>query len=171
MRSEVKESEYDDSDQEEELDIMYIDVEEEDEFKNRPPPKCNDLFLNTLCGDSDAYISGLEDLDDEDMEHSSDIDREMENFSDHEDDVGAGYCTHDPAVKWTLMKPRPGERFESPAQFKLCVRNYGISQGYNLRFHISDTIRVVVTCGNNGDKKKSCPYRIWASWMNNERTF
>ena len=171
MATNTDDLDYPDEDQEEELDFTYIDVEEEDEFKNRPAPKCNDFFLNTLCVDSDAYIPGLEEMDDDQMDQSSQMDMEVEHFSDCEDGVGVEYCTHDPTVKWNQMKPRAGERYESPAQLKLCIRNYGISQGYNLRFNISDNKRLVVTCGNKGNKKKGCPYRIWASWMSTERSF
>lgn len=57
------------------------------------------------------------------------MDMEIDHFPNHEDGIGVEFCTHDLSVKWNEMKPRPGEIYESPAQFKLGVMNYGISQG------------------------------------------
>lgn len=58
----------------------------------------------------------------------------MNHLCDHEDGLGVEFCTHGSSVKCNKMKPHLGERYESAAQFKLCVRNYVIGHGYNLRF-------------------------------------
>lgn len=78
------------------------------------------------------------------------------NSPDDEDGLGVEFYTHEPSIKWKRMKPHLGERYKSLAQFKLCVGNYEIGHGYNLRFVKSNSVRVVVICGNKGDKKL-CP--------------
>ena len=67
------------------------------------------------------------------------------------------------------MEPKVGDVFESPTQLKYCVTNYAVSRGYEIYFEKSDSKRIVAICGKKADKK--CPYRLYAAWMYNERTF
>nr|KAJ0197066.1 hypothetical protein LSAT_V11C700369130 [Lactuca sativa] len=68
------------------------------------------------------------------------------------------------------MEPHLGEKYESPEQFKLCLTNYAVANGYQLRFAKCDRSRILVRCGKKGDENK-CPFRCWESWMGNELTW
>ncbi|CAI9260760.1 unnamed protein product [Lactuca saligna] len=68
------------------------------------------------------------------------------------------------------MEPHLGEKYESPEQFKLCLTNYAVANGYQLRFAKCDRSRILVRCGKKSDENK-CPFRCWASWMGNELTW
>ncbi|KAL4555453.1 hypothetical protein LXL04_038072 [Taraxacum kok-saghyz] len=87
---------------------------EEDEFKNRPAPKCNDFFQNTLCVDSDAYIPWLEEMDDDQMDQSSAMDEEAV------EDVAA---VQRAAVQ--RVRRRPSERITKKKLAKKIVDKYG----------------------------------------------
>ncbi|KAL4563609.1 hypothetical protein LXL04_027654 [Taraxacum kok-saghyz] len=83
------------------------------------------------------------------------------NHADSDDeDNNAGdqsfvYPVHDENQEWYKMKPE-------------LVKN-----GYDLWYERNDCKKLLVRCGK-GKKNKNgyaCPFRLWASWMNNEHTF
>ncbi|KAL4591718.1 hypothetical protein LXL04_004689 [Taraxacum kok-saghyz] len=106
---------YVDEDQKEELDITYIYVEEElYDFENRPPLNCIDLFLNTLCGDSNAYIHGVEGSDDE--EYGYDIEAntiEINYFLMMKMDLVLNFAPMILLFSGRKMKPLRKEMYES----------------------------------------------------------
>ncbi|CAI9289777.1 unnamed protein product [Lactuca saligna] len=117
--------------------------------------------------------------DDEEVLDTEHVDVEMKeddfktqgaNDLDLGDVVGAGFPIHDPSIKWNMMKPLLGERYESPHQLQQCLTNYAIKSGYNIKFAKCDTMRLIAKCGS---KMKSQPYpiRVHASWMTQERSF
>ncbi|CAI9289675.1 unnamed protein product [Lactuca saligna] len=83
---------------------------------------------------------------------------------------GDQYLVHNPRIPWNKMEPHLGEKYESPEQFKLCLTNYAVANGYQLRFAKCDRSRILVRCGKKSDENK-CPFRCWASWMGNELTW
>ncbi|CAH1444076.1 unnamed protein product [Lactuca virosa] len=79
--------------------------------------------------------------------HNQQSDSEYVQSSDEEEiDDDFEYSTGTPKVKWNLMKPVFGERYESPHQLKLCLTNYAISKGYQIRFKNCDSVRLVAIC-------------------------
>ncbi|GJZ52731.1 hypothetical protein Tco_0607616, partial [Tanacetum coccineum] len=66
------------------------------------------------------------------------------NVKDH-DKLGDHWPIHNPNMKWKFMRPILGER------------NGGK--------------RLVVRCSRGNHRKTMCPYRLWASWMQKERSF
>ncbi|XP_023758661.1 uncharacterized protein LOC111907101 [Lactuca sativa] len=99
-------------------------------------------------------------------------------FSNEETDKGDNigqifwdqYLVHNPRIPWNKMEPHLGGKYESPEQFKLCLTNYAVANGYQLRFGKCDRSRILVRCGKKSDENK-CPFRCWASWMGNELTW
>ncbi|KAL4561589.1 hypothetical protein LXL04_033759 [Taraxacum kok-saghyz] len=87
----IDESYFFNDDRDEELDIIYINAEEEVELKTRPPPIGDDMFVNTLSRDStddEEYGSNIEDSD-----------LKMNHCSMDEEGVGVELHTHDPTLK------------------------------------------------------------------------
>ena len=63
--------------------------------------------------------------------------------------------------------PVLGELYESPEQFKVCLINYSISQGYQIKFKKSDSVRVLAVCARD----KECPFNARGYWLGSERSF
>ncbi|KAL4592185.1 hypothetical protein LXL04_005172 [Taraxacum kok-saghyz] len=80
------------------------------------------------------------------------------------------YATHNPQVKWNVVKPFIGERYESRHQLKLCLTNYSISKGYQIRFKKCDSVRLIAVCASPTGKN-NCPFLCRASWMSTEDSF
>ncbi|KAJ9557856.1 hypothetical protein OSB04_012470 [Centaurea solstitialis] len=73
-----------------------------------------------------------------------------------------------------MIKDVVGMIFESPAQLKESMIDYGISNGYQLEFPVNDYKRLLVRCGKEetivendegvvNKKTRKCPFRLWAS--------
>ncbi|GJX88403.1 gag-pol polyprotein [Tanacetum coccineum] len=92
------------------------------------------------------------------------------NLAD-EDRLGELWPIHDPKAKWKFMRPVLGERFEGPDQLKRCLTYYAVSNGYKLYHEDNDEKRLLTRCSINADGKPKCTYRMWASWMQKERSF
>ncbi|KAL4558095.1 hypothetical protein LXL04_036291 [Taraxacum kok-saghyz] len=173
----MEEPKYDSDDyEEEELDTELIDVTLEEDFKPKGMDRCMDSFLN--------ISSDVEDNELEDEEDDNNTDAEREEFGSEEeiddaaganetnlgDAIGMEYPIHNPSVKWNKMKPIVGERYESPQQLKQCLLNYAIRSAYSIKFAKCDSVRLHALCGSR-DKKVKCPFRVYASWMTQERSF
>nr|KAJ0208438.1 hypothetical protein LSAT_V11C500283920 [Lactuca sativa] len=80
---------------------------------------------------------------------------------------------HDEKQEWDKMVPVIGMKFANPMQLKLCVTNYAVKNWYDLWYEKSDHNRLLVKyCKVKKNKKnKGCPFRLWATWMTNERSF
>lgn len=157
-------------------DLELIDVQLDEYFTRKQISRCKDEFLNTLCEEEDADNDGDEHVsekeEEDDKEEGQQKKKELQVDSDYEEDSDDdfAYSTHNPNVKWNLMKPMFGERYESPQQLKLCLTNYAISKGYQIRFKKCDTVRLVAICASD-PKKHHCPFMVRASWMSTERSF
>ena len=62
---------------------------------------------------------------------------------------GVQYPAFDPETTWNHCKPVLGMRFESPAQLKQCLANYGVTNGYQLWFMQNDIHKLLVFCGRD----------------------
>lgn len=67
------------------------------------------------------------------------------------------------------MEPELGMHFSSPSELKACLSNYAVANGYDLWYDRNDKHRLLVKCCKG--KTPQCPFRLWASWMKEERTF
>lgn len=85
-------------------------------------------------------------------------------------EIGVEYDIHKHLVGWRKMKPELGEKYKNPEQVKFCVRNYVVTNGFQLCFAKSDHDRILVVCRKGNDKKKYS-YPLYASWIGNETTF
>ena len=94
------------------------------------------------------------------------------NSVSHEDDdkIGDHWPVHNPDIKWKLMKPHLGEKFESIEQLKRMLTYYALAGGYKLYYKVNNPKRLLAKCCRDA-KDRKCPFRLWASWMTNERTF
>ncbi|XP_023738192.1 uncharacterized protein LOC111886191 [Lactuca sativa] len=149
------------------IDFSFLDFAPET-FK----PTSNlsdDPFLNMLC-DENMLRRTLDGMGDDDQEVGV-KDPEHDHIDDQNDgEVGVEYRVHDPNIHWKQMKPVVGECYESPAQLRFALTNYAVANGYQLWFMKSDRHRVIVRCGKIY-KKDPCPFRVYAAWQYNERTF
>ncbi|XP_023763965.1 uncharacterized protein LOC111912463 [Lactuca sativa] len=85
---------------------------------------------------------------------------------------GVKYPRHNPRIYWKLMKPILGERYESPQQLKECITNYAVANGYQIWFERNDHMRLLARCSKRAhDDETKCPWRLWATWMGNEKSF
>nr|KAJ0199810.1 hypothetical protein LSAT_V11C600299070 [Lactuca sativa] len=106
-----------------------IDVQVDDFVKTKSVSRCKNGFLNVLC----------EDNDDEPVE----VDDEK-NTEESSDEYEIVYSIHNLKVKWNVMKPVIGERYESRHETEICLTNYSIYKGYKICFKKCDSARLVV---------------------------
>ncbi|KAD5508689.1 hypothetical protein E3N88_16392 [Mikania micrantha] len=151
--------------------ISGMEVDDDDiSFLNQT---MNDSFLSLLCyGTIDDYkeedeVNSIEDWSSNEKDDDSDG---VEKITEH----GVVYPSYDSTVNWKLQKPMVGMKFESLAQLKESLIDYGVSNGYQLEFPVNDHKRLLVRCGKEteeddgaGKKRKvrKCPFRLWASRM------
>ncbi|KAI3765597.1 hypothetical protein L2E82_15635 [Cichorium intybus] len=116
----------------------------------------DDKFLNKLVCDSN--IKNEVNKDDE---------------PNTEDGQGVVFPVHDENQEWETMVPIIGMKFSNPMELKNCVTNYAVKNGYDLWYEKTDCNRLLVKCGKGKRDKngKSCPFRLWATWMGSEESF
>lgn len=133
----------------EEVDEKFDDgaklSHEDDEQVVSTKRTVNDHFLNILCP-----------VDEE----------ENDEVRDHEEPI---YPRHDESMDWRNMTPMIGMRFANPAALKMLLSNYAVANGYDLWFERNDKERLLVNCCKG--KEPKCPFRLWASWVKDEKTF
>ncbi|XP_076910464.1 uncharacterized protein LOC143568114 [Bidens hawaiensis] len=138
----------------------------------------NDPFLNLLCFDNDdgdeVDLNSIEDWSGSEQDYEKDVEDE-----DCED-VDVVYPCYVPNPDWKLAKPIVSMKFESPAQLKDMLIDYGVANGHQLVFTVNDHNRLLVRCGtkededdgNEGKKKVwKCPFRLWASRIKEDDSF
>ncbi|KAI3522856.1 hypothetical protein L1887_00908 [Cichorium endivia] len=88
-----------------------------------------------------------------------------------EDAQGVVFPVHDENQEWDTMVPILGMKFSNPIELKNCVTNYAVKNGYDLWYEKTDCNRLLVKCGKGKKDKngKSCPFRLWATWMGSVR--
>nr|KAJ0205778.1 hypothetical protein LSAT_V11C500284100 [Lactuca sativa] len=139
-----------------------IDVQVDDFVKTKSVSRSKDEFINVLCEDSDDEpVEG----EGENARVELDDEENTDEFSDEDEII---YSIHNLKVKWNVMKPVIGERYESRHELKLCLTNYSIYKGYKIRFKKCDSVRLVVVCVSDPEK---CSFMVRASWMSTEKSF
>nr|GEY66781.1 uncharacterized mitochondrial protein AtMg00810-like [Tanacetum cinerariifolium] len=122
------------------------DDDDEDNDVTNLNQTSDDHFLNLLCCDN---ISS----DDVDNELSSDENWSPNEESDDSDgneqsiEPGVVYPCYDPIINWKKMKPMVGMKFESVKQLKESLIDYGVSNGYPLKYPVNEYRRLLVRCG------------------------
>ncbi|GJZ98932.1 multidrug resistance-associated protein 5 [Tanacetum coccineum] len=99
-----------------------------------------------------------------------DFDDSSDPKIDDQDKLGDHWPIHDPKIKWKLIRPHLGERYEGPEQLKRALTYYALANGYKLYFEVNNPRRLVAKCSKDNQEKK-CPFRLWASWMQSEKSF
>ncbi|KAL7613226.1 hypothetical protein Lser_V15G06140 [Lactuca serriola] len=151
-------------------DFDTIDVELDAYFKKKQASQCKDEFLNILCEEDD--YNAVDDAQTENdaqtgiTKEESDEDY-LEGSNEEGSDEEFEYSTHNPKVKWKKMRPMLGERYESPHELKLCLTNYVVSKGFQIRFKKCNSVKLVAICGSDPEK---CPFVVRSSWMSTERS-
>nr|KAJ0193556.1 hypothetical protein LSAT_V11C800421030 [Lactuca sativa] len=120
----------------------------------------DDEFLSKLCG-KPILNSNQEEVNDVDDDEDSDKDDEVV------------FPAFDEKQQWDKMVPVLGMKFANPLELKLCLTNYAVKNGYDLWFEKNDHQKLLAKCCKykKNKKSKSCPFRLWATWMKNERSF
>lgn len=149
-----------------ELHGIYMDHEPEHEFVTALD-KCRDVFLNVLLSDENLRNSSMADEIRAQVYHANEWQSDEEG---EQEAVKNKYRIHDPNTPWDKMEPKVGDMFESPAQLKFCIQNYGVSNGYQIYFEKCDKTRLVARCGKRTEMN-DCPFRLYAGWMYNEKSF
>ncbi|GJU22648.1 (R)-mandelonitrile lyase-like protein [Tanacetum coccineum] len=57
------------------------------------------------------------------------------------DNLGDQWPIHDPSIKWKLMRPQLGEKYESPDQLKRALTFYALGNGYQLYYDVNNPRR------------------------------
>ncbi|CAI9296705.1 unnamed protein product [Lactuca saligna] len=101
-----------------------------------------DPFLNDLVQGEVEFpeISS----DDAELTHS---DEEYDEGEHKDQEIGDQFLVHKPRIPWNRMEPHLGEKYECPEQFKLCLTNYAVVNGYQLRFAKCDRSRILLSKG------------------------
>ncbi|CAI9296335.1 unnamed protein product [Lactuca saligna] len=81
--------------------------------------------------------------DDVELTHS---DEEYDEGEHKDQQIGDQCFVHNPRIPWNMMEPHLGEKYEIPEQLKLCLTNYAVANGYQLRFPKCDSSRILVRC-------------------------
>ncbi|GJW35290.1 transposase, MuDR, plant [Tanacetum coccineum] len=139
------------------------DGEEEiyDTRTRQPDPKPKKMFDDNFLS---KIYNGLP--RDEFVEKDASADKDVTD----KDNIGDKFPIHDPTVKWKLMRPVLGEKYESPDQLKRALAFYALANGYKLYYEVNNPRRLLAKCCRDA-KDRKCPFRLWASWMQNERSF
>ncbi|KAK1411577.1 hypothetical protein QVD17_38128 [Tagetes erecta] len=119
-----------------------VNVNLEDEDLNG-----NDPFLNLLCYDDDEVEDddkSVEDWSESEIDLDKDVEEDDDDDNKDEEDV---YPCYDPSIDWKLARPIVTMKFQSPAQLKDMLINYGVANGYQLVFTVNDNDRLLVRCG------------------------
>nr|KAJ0201086.1 hypothetical protein LSAT_V11C600340760 [Lactuca sativa] len=120
----------------------------------------DDEFLNKLCG-KPILNSIREEVNDANDDEDSDKDDEVV------------FPTFDKKQEWDKMVPVLGMQFANPLELKLCLTNYAVKNEYDLWFEKNDHQKLLAKCCKykKNKKSKSCLFRLWATWIKNERSF
>ncbi|GJS11961.1 hypothetical protein Tco_0368757 [Tanacetum coccineum] len=139
------------------------DGEEEiyDTRTRQPDPKPKKMFDDNFLS---KIYNGLP--RDEFVEKDVSADKDVTD----KDNICDKFPIHDPTVKWKLMRPVLGEKYESPNQLKRALAFYALANGYKLYYEVNNPRRLLAKCCRDA-KDRKCPFRLWASWMQNERSF
>nr|GEW82348.1 multidrug resistance-associated protein 5 [Tanacetum cinerariifolium] len=103
------------------------------------------------------------------------------------------YPMYDETIHLRLRKPRVDEKYTRVAQFKECLTYYALENDFSLWYERSGEVRVVAKCEKrphrvsapekgkqrkqtkhpcaSGDDLPKCPWRCYARWMTDEKTF
>ncbi|KAL4565604.1 hypothetical protein LXL04_029706 [Taraxacum kok-saghyz] len=140
-----EEDEAEDQDDEEDEEVIPDGERDHEEDEEVPSVRrtVNDHFLNKLCPVQNNFEEG--------------------------DEALPNYPRHDETQAWIKMEPELGMHFSSPSELKACLSNYAVANGYDLWYDRNDKHRLLVKCCKG--KTPQCPFRLWASWMKEERTF
>nr|GEX70569.1 splicing factor [Tanacetum cinerariifolium] len=131
-------------------------------------------------GSSDEYYSSdeIEEFDDvdfhiegEEMDYLDELVPETEGEAlDDPDDAhidpihkakkGVTYPKHDPTIPWNKMTPVLGMRYEHPEQLKQALANYGVANGYQLRYARNDWRSLLVYCVRSVECGR-CAGQVW----------
>ncbi|GJV58948.1 hypothetical protein Tco_1465048 [Tanacetum coccineum] len=114
--------------------------------------------------DESFFTSIFNGLPKDDFDDSSDPE------TNDQDKLGDHWPIHDPKIKWKLIRPHLGERYEGPELLKRAMTYYALANGYKLYFEVNNPRRLVAKCSKDNQEKK-CPFRLWASWMQSEKSF
>ncbi|KAL4566065.1 hypothetical protein LXL04_030175 [Taraxacum kok-saghyz] len=121
---------------------MPMDFEEED------------LIAVDFGSITDPFLSNI-------CEGDESTDEDLVHLDEDENDIAGSVLVHDPTKEWN--------KYQSFHHLKTCLVNYAVTHGYPLRFEKLESTRLLAKCGRDTDKK-SRPFRLYASWMNTERT-
>ncbi|KAK1439423.1 hypothetical protein QVD17_05241 [Tagetes erecta] len=160
---------------------VTVNLEEEDVTVNLEDEDVTmkDAFLNLLCFDNDDEDEIERNSVEDWSESEKDYEKDVEDDEDYEDE-GVVYPCYNPSIDWKSVKPIVTMKFESPAQLKDMLIDYGVANGYQLVFTVNDNNRLLVRCGieetnvdETGKKTKvwKCPFRLWASRVPNDDSF
>nr|KAJ0207769.1 hypothetical protein LSAT_V11C500254770 [Lactuca sativa] len=127
-----------------------------------------DAFLYDFC--NVPVYSKRENVDDEVIREEGHSDNEIEDEEDEIDQKPTKYSVHDPSVHWKKMKPHFGEKYANQTELRFCLTNYAVHNGYPIKVTKSSSTRLQAKCGLD-NKGKRCTFKLWASWMNKEKSF
>ncbi|GKC11149.1 transposase, Ptta/En/Spm [Tanacetum coccineum] len=90
--------------------------------------------------DDDDYNIYEYDSESEESDTASFVEKDVSADKDvtDKDNIGDKFPIHDPTVKWKLMRPVLGEKYESPDQLKRALAFYALANGYKLYYEVNN---------------------------------
>ncbi|PWA58269.1 hypothetical protein CTI12_AA401760 [Artemisia annua] len=152
--NEEDEQDFSDNENQDTLDDVkdLVDFQTEDDSDVVIPKiTTNDPWLNKLVG-LGKFIGHMDDpIPPLNGRFMVEIDDPEEDEIDTQYKVkkGVQYPAFDPETPWNSCKPILGLRFESPAQLKQCLANYGVTHGYQLWYLQNDSHKLLVLCARD----------------------
>ncbi|GKC42575.1 (R)-mandelonitrile lyase-like protein [Tanacetum coccineum] len=82
------------------------------------------------------------------------VDTDVRPLEENHDIVGDQFPIHDPSIKWKLIKPVLGERYESPDQLKRALAFYALANGYKLYYEVNNPRKLHAKCSKDSGERK-----------------
>ncbi|KAM7497632.1 hypothetical protein LguiA_022046 [Lonicera macranthoides] len=112
------------------------------------------MLVPTHEGDGDEYGS----------DSAASIEYYCLDYSDGQGGVRfkSKFLAFNPKSDKGCSEPVKGMKFANPHQLKDCLTSYAVARGYPIKFDRNSRHNLLAICA------KGCPFRLWASWMQNE---
>ncbi|GJT01656.1 hypothetical protein Tco_0822825 [Tanacetum coccineum] len=114
--------------------------------------------------DSDSDLDGDYNIYEFDSESEESDTIRVDHLSDGEEEV------YDARTRKPDLAPKKSEKYESPDQLKRPLAFYALANGYKLYYEVNN-LRILLAKCCRDEKDKNYLFRLWASWMQNEKSF
>ncbi|GJS48506.1 hypothetical protein Tco_0598627 [Tanacetum coccineum] len=137
----------------------------------------NVFGLHDATSSSQQDVGNVEQNDDSDNDLDDDYTIfEVDSDSEESDTASVDHLfdgeeeVYDVRTRKPVHEPKKCKKYESPDQLKRALACYALAIGYKLYYEVNNPRRLLAKCCRD-EKDRKCPFRLWASWMQNEKNF